>query len=374
MIGIIVFILILSFLVLIHELGHFFAARWAGVEVLEFGLGYPPKAIKLFTWKGTDFTLNFIPFGGFVRLAGEDMRPEEKTEIVKKGGLKGQFFQATTFRKLVIILAGATVNFVFGVLAFSVIFSSMGIPEPIETARIGAILPDSPAAEAGMPEQVEITKIQVGEEVFEISTTDDAIDVISDHQGETAVITTTGVCDGRVCEGENQYDVYFRTDAEIPDGHGSLGVAFNPIVFTHYPWWQMPFKSAWYGIQQALFLGKEILFALGQLGRNLGAGQMPQDLAGPVGIVHQAQSAGILSDGWTTLLSFAAMLSINLAIMNVLPIPPLDGGRAVIILFEKLVDKNKLAKIEYYLNYGGYVLLLGLILFVTIQDVVKIIK
>jgi regulator of sigma E protease len=114
--------------------------------------------------------------------------------------------------------------------------------------------------------------------------------------------------------------------------------------------------------------------ALGKLGQDIGGGKVPQDLAGPVGIVHQAQSAGLMSQGWLTILNFAGLLSVNLAIMNILPIPPLDGGRAVLILLEKYFDKNKLAKVEYFLNYGGYLVLVGLIILVTIQDVIRIVK
>lgn len=375
MAGVIIFILILSFLVLIHELGHFIAARRAGVTVHEFGLGYPPKAVKLFTWQGTDFTLNYIPFGGFVRLAGEDLTPDEKLKAKKSDTEPGQFFQASVFSKLMIILAGATVNLIFGILAFSIVFSSMGIPEPIETARIGLVAPESPAAAAGIPEQVEIIALVVDDQTYQITTTEQAVDTIAEHRGNTVQIVTTGNCEGYACQESAQtFEVYLRTEAETPEGQGSLGIAFDPVAFVHYPWWQMPFKSSWYGMQQAVFLGQEILMALGRLGQDVSSGQVPEDLAGPVGIVHQASSAGILAQGWLMLLSFAGMLSVNLAIMNVLPIPPLDGGRAVLIVLEKIIAKKTVARIEYYLNYGGYLLLVSLIIFVTIQDVVRIVK
>lgn len=375
MFAVIIFALVLSFLVLIHELGHFFASRWAKVKVLEFGLGYPPKAYKLFTWKGTDFTLNWIPFGGFVRLAGEDMTPEAKLELEEDKKQKGLFFKAGVFQKLVIILAGATVNFVFGIIAFAIVFSIMGIPEPNDTARIASVIPDSPAYEANLPEKFEIVSLVVGDQVEQISTSAEAVNAIAKHRGQTAKITLVGPCEGFVCQDNEQiFEVYLRTEEETPKNSGSLGVAFDPVAFVKHPWWQMPFKSAWYGLQQALFLGREIIFALGKLGRDISGGQVPQDLAGPVGIVHQAQSAGLMSQGWLMILNFAGLLSVNLAIMNVLPIPPLDGGRAVLILLEKVFDKKKLAKVEYYLNYSGYLLLIGLIIMVTIQDVIRIVK
>lgn len=375
MFGIIIFALILSFLVLIHELGHFFVARWAKVKVLEFGLGYPPKARKLFTWKGTDFTLNWIPFGGFVRLAGEDLTPDQKLELEDDQKQKGLFYKAGIPQKLLIILAGATVNFIFGFIAFTLVFSVMGIPEPNNTARIASVIEDSPAAAAGLPEKYEIVRLTVGEDTENISTSEEAVAAIAKHRGQTADIFLVGPCEGFRCE-ENyrSYQVYLRTETETPKDSGSLGVAFDPVAFVKYPWWQMPFKSSWYGLQQALFLGREILFALGKLGKDIGGGHAPQDLAGPVGIVHQAQTVGLMSQGWLMILNFAGLLSVNLAIMNVLPLPPLDGGRAVIILLEKVFDKRRLAKLEYYLNYGGYILLIGLIAMVTIQDIARIIK
>lgn len=375
MLGIIIFVLILSFLVLIHELGHFFVAKWAKVKVLEFGLGYPPKIHKLFTWKGTDFTLNWIPFGGFVRLAGEDLAPEQKLELENDKKQKGLFFKAKISHKLLIILAGASVNFLFGFLAFSFVFSIMGIPQPIDTARISGLAPNSPASKADLPVDYEISKIVIGEQVYQIKTAEQAVKTITDNRGQDAELTLTGPCQGLECQSDQKtYKVYLRTEAETPEGSGSLGVAFDSIAVVKYPWYQMPFKGAWYGFEQALFMSKEIFFALGKLGQEIGRGQAPKDLAGPVGIVYQAQTTGLMSQGWAMVLNFAGLLSVNLAIMNVLPIPPLDGGRALLILLEKVFDKKKLAKLEYYLNYGGYLLLLGLIVVVTFQDIARIIR
>jgi regulator of sigma E protease len=236
-------------------------------------------------------------------------------------------------------------------------------------------MPDSPAAVASLPAGFEITELRHNEDSISIETAQDAITAISKYKGQNVDLTLVGPCSGLSCEDNKvSHQVYLRTDEETPSDSGSLGVAFDSVVFTHYPWWEMPFRGAWHGLQQAVFLGREILMALGKLGQDIGGGKVPQDLAGPVGIVHQAQSAGLMSQGWLTILNFAGLLSVNLAIMNILPIPPLDGGRAVLILLEKYFDKNKLAKVEYFLNYGGYLVLVGLIILVTIQDVIRIVK
>ncbi len=369
--SIILFILVLSFLVFIHELGHFIAAKRSGVIVEEFGIGYPPKAFKLFTWKGTDFTFNWIPFGGFVRMKGEE-GPVEGSSTKKESG--GEFYAAETWQKMLIILAGPGVNFFFGVLVFAIVFTRMGIPHFLTEARIAEIAPNSPAAEAGIPADVTITSIQVGEEVQEILTVTAAIEAIGAHKGETVVLTTTGACEALVCESQSQaFEVYIRTAEETPENEGSIGVAFEQVVYQFYPTWEMPFRSIYFGFQQAFDLSMQIVAALGGLVSDLVVTHtVPDEVAGPVGIVHQAQSSGILTGGFVSLISFAALLSINLAVMNVLPIPPLDGGRAILLMFEYFLGKKKTEKAEYYLNYGGYILLMGLIILVTIRDVGRI--
>ncbi len=370
--GIVLFIVILSFLVIIHELGHFFAAKFAKVKVDEFGLGYPPKAFKLFNWQKTEFTLNWIPFGGFVRMQGE--------EGYKKGDNKtGQFYQATILQKLIIILAGATMNFLFGVLAFSIIFMKLGIPKLTSDARIGVVVQDSPAFQAGLLPQTNIVALQVKDQArFVVTSVDALIIELAKHKGETVNIFTTGICDNLKCDAtEQQYQVYLRTDEEIPDGQGSMGVVFDPVVYLHYSWWQMPFRALVNGFKQAGFISLQIVYAFRDIIVNVFVGKSMGDaVAGPVGIIHQAQKTGLFEQGFLTILSFAGMLSINLAVMNVIPFPPLDGGRALFIALGGVVRKKKkyLDKFEYYFNYAGYILLLSLIVLVTFRDIVRIFR
>lgn len=367
----VVFIIILSFLVIIHEFGHFIAAKWAKVKTDEFGLGYPPKALKLFRWKDTDFTLNWIPFGGFVRMQGEESSQEVQGDKQK---LKGQFFQAGIFQKLIIILAGASVNFVFGVIAFTLVFSKIGIPEVIPDARVGIVSQDSPASQAGLPEDVNITGVKYLDQEFSVSSPQEVIDKVYEFRGKNITLITSGVCVQNVCDDvANEYQIYVRTQEETPQNEGAMGIAFEPVIYVFYPPHEMPFRSAAYGVSQALGLGWQIVQAFSGIITDLFTrGQLPKDVAGPIGIVHQASSLGIFEEGWLTVLSFAGMLSINLAVMNVLPLPPLDGGRAVFVILETLFTKKRTQKIEYILNYGGYILLLGLIILITIKDVLRI--
>lgn len=371
----ILFIIILSILVIIHELGHYVAAKWAKIVVDEFGIGYPPKAVRLFRWRGTDFTVNWIPFGGFVRMRGEDeLVAPDTTKETQKESQSGQFYSATTWQKLVVILAGVTVNFVFGILAFAVVFSIQGIPEYIENPRIGMVAEGSPAAQSGIPENVEILgfKSADSDSLRTTSTVPSVIEAIAELQGQTVTLVTTGNCEQLTCDSTQQeFSVYLRTENETPEGQGSMGIAFSQLVYAFYPAYEMPFRSIWYGLQQAGYLGVQIVAAFGNIFVELFTnGGFPEDIAGPVGIVHQASSLGLFSEGVLAILSFAGMLSINLAVMNLLPILPLDGGRAVFILLQSFFSSRKIIeKIEYGLSYVGYVFLLGLIVAVTVKDI-----
>ncbi len=367
--AIVIFILILSFLVIIHELGHFFAARLSGIVVKEFGIGYPPKALKLFRWQGTDFTLNWIPFGGFVRMAGEDSDPSRR-DLAKKG----EFYAVSKEKRLFVVLAGAAVNFLFGILAFAVIFSILGIPLEIPQARIGEVAPGSPAAEAGIPTQVNIIAFEHEGQRVETDSPNAVINYVTENQGKQVTLITTGQCQKLECaEIEQSFQVYVRSKEETPADQGSLGVVFTQFEMIFYPWYEMPFRSMVFGLEQALIMGQEILAALSRLGGNLvSSGHVSEELAGPVGIVHQAQQSGIFEEGLLMILSFAGMLSINLAIMNVLPIPPLDGGKAVFTVFEAVIKPKYLFKVEYWMSYGGYFILLALVVFITVRDVIRI--
>lgn len=379
-------LLVLSFLVIIHELGHFIAARKVGITVEEFGIGYPPRAlnISLFAkrlqvskylrkikWLDsmkTEFTLNWIPFGGFVRMAGET--PNLK---IKTTPQKGDFLAATLLQRLIVIFAGVTVNFIFGVLAFTIVFSKTGIPEALLGARIGGVEAGSPAGLAQVPENVEVVGFITAKKLVVTDSVDAVKQFVEANRGTTVTLVTTGQCQGTVCEDRQEFSVYLRTLEETPANQGSLGVIFQTVIFNHYPWYEMPFRSAWHGTSQALQLSQLILNALGSVGKDLFKGNISSDVAGPVGIVYQAQKGQFFDQGWLSILSFAGILSINLAIMNILPFPPLDGGRAVISILELVIGKNRTKQIEYYSSYGGYVILLILIVLITFSDISRIV-
>ncbi|MDQ3008725.1 MAG: site-2 protease family protein [bacterium] len=363
------FVLVLSFLIIIHELGHFIMAKRAKIKVFEFGLGYPPRAIKLFTWQGTDFTLNWIPFGGFVKMEGEEGEAEGETKRPTA------FSEKSTLERLSVILAGVTVNFLFGVIAFATVFSFMGIPYLVDQPRIGSVNPDSPAAAAGVPTQVNILGFKIGDETITTTSSTEVRDVVESNQGQSVTVLTTGSCTELSCEERLQeFPLTIRNRGETPANQGLLGVTFAPVVeYQFYPPYEMPFRGMWYGIQQALGLGLLIIQSLGDLITGLFTrGTVPAELSGPVGIYDQTEKSGVFNQGFLAILNYTGILSINLAIMNLLPIPALDGGRALFILIEKIVGKGKVARVEQIVNASGMAMLLGLILLITARDVWRI--
>ncbi len=360
-----VFILVLSFLVLIHEAGHFISAKIFGIRVEEFGLGYPPLAKKLFRRWGADFTLNWFPFGGFVRLGGE-----EREEGEAKLNDPELFYNKPAWQRIVVILAGAAVNFVFGVIAFGVIFTFLGIPEfvPLEKGVLfGAVGENSPASESGLLPGDIVLKAKVGEEYEEIGGTAEFIEVLKASEGEELEVVYQ-----REGEAEKEVGVYVRSAEETPEGEGAIGVRIGEetLEYVRYPLWQMPFRGAKEGVLAAVDFGILIVASLYKMFKDLiFSGVVPEDVSGPVGIVYTASKQNILGEGILGILNFGAILSINLAIVNVLPIPPLDGGRAVFIALEKLLGERFDSEFERNANYFGFMLLVGLIILVSIRDV-----
>lgn len=374
------FLLVLSFLVLIHELGHFLAAKWIGTHVEEFGLGYPPRVKKLFTKWHTVFTINALPFGGFVRIWGDDAEQLEDAESKKeergadqisnpapKGSIP--FANQPQWKRLVVILAGVCVNFVFGILAFAAIYSFTGIPERTGNVAITQILEDSPAAAAGLQAGDEILALQTPDySRVEIQNTNEFIQRIEMARGQEVTLSIER--DGA----EQSVVVTPRTAEETPAGQGALGVGLDlNVEFRFYPWYEMPFRGMAVGIQDAIGLSSMILQALGDMVARMFQGRVPSDISGPVGIVDQAVEMQAVRQGWIGTLNWAGLLSINLAVMNLLPIPALDGGRALFIILETFIGKARRLKWERLVNGYAFAFLVGLIILITLKDVVGII-
>jgi len=353
MASIISFLIILSILVLVHELGHFFLARKFGIKVEEFGLGYPPRL-----WgkrvKGTIYSINWLPFGGFVRMLGEDS--EEQVE--NKQELKRAFFKQKKRVRIAVLMAGVVMNFLLGIVLFGAIYTKMGIPEEVDYLIVTGIAKDSPAEKAGIKLEDKIVEVTGITERGKEGLAKRFGEFTGKHKGEEISLRLSD---------DREIKVVLRTEAEIPEGQGALGIAVVNVDTVLYPYWQRPFRGMWVGLKEALAWGKAIVVSLGQTIYRLFRGEVPKDVAGPVGIYQISQ--GVIKEGFLTTLQFIAILSVNLSILNLLPIPALDGGRLLFIVIESISRKRVKPEVEQVVHLIGIMLIIGLMVLVTINDV-----
>jgi regulator of sigma E protease len=388
-----IFIVLLSFLVIIHELGHYLTARFFKVRVEEFGLGYPPRALTLFKRGKTLFSLNWIPFGGFVKMEGEEGSESEMInleEVSTKdlGSIKektpknadkveGPFYAKSKFARLAITVAGAAVNFVFGVLAFCIFFSVTGIPEVASNPRVGEVFADSPAAAANLPALIDIIAIEDAQgQVTTVRTVEEVIAAISSRPNQQITLVTTGTCKEQSTECQEMAQRFTMTvrPKEADATKGEIGIRFAAVVTQKfYPWYEMPVRGTWVGLQQTYYLSQLIFDALGNIGRSAFRGMLPAEVGSPVKIFVESRRAGIFDQGPWILLNFTGIISINLAIFNMLPIPALDGGRVVMILLEYVIGRKRVSKVEGYINYAGLIVLGSFMVIIFAKDILDVI-
>jgi regulator of sigma E protease len=359
-IGIVLFI----GLVVVHELGHFIVARRNGVDVEEFGIGFPPRAWSRKTKDGYIFSLNWLPLGGFVRLKGEH---DSDTQ-------KGSYGASKLQVKLKILLAGVTMNFLAAV-AILTLLAIFAMPKtdlarlpfydkpqfsvPSDTKILSnkvliAVVPDSPAAKSGLQSGDQLLRV-AGTEIQE----SESLPALTEKlKGQTVAIEYV-----RDSEQVQRTDVTLLNDRN--SGVGYLGVA--PITSqTFRATWSAPLVGFMTAVQYT-----DVSFrGLGFIFQSLFAGQT--EVAGSV-VGGPVATFKILSDtssvGIGQLLFVVAIISISLAVMNILPIPALDGGRAFVTLLFKLMKKPLKGNVEDLIHGTGFALLMLLIVFITVLDV-----
>ena len=343
-----VFFIVFSLLVLIHELGHFFMAKKAGVKVEEFGVGYPPRLWGK-KFKETVYSINLIPFGGFVRLYGQDQK------VVKEK--QRAFYTQSKKKRSLVIMGGVIMNFLLGVVCFALVYSKLGIPTKLDYIKVLDVNHDSPAYQAGIKPGDKIIQIEVEGRTETAENSETFVDLIISHRGQELILV---MADGQ------QVKVTPRTAETTPEGQGALGVGISNIEMKFYPWWQMPIRGIIAGLEEAILWGKEILYSLGAMLKNLFRGVIPKDVAGPVGI-YQITSE-VKKEGFLAIAQFTGILSINLAVINVLPFPGLDGAWLVFILLERFLGKKR-RRIEQLLSQAGLAILVLLMVLITINDI-----
>jgi len=363
----ITFLLILSVLVFVHEFGHFIMARMIGVKVEEFGFGLPPRIFgkKI---KGTIYSINWLPIGGFVRLAGEDEDPSfVKTAQAKdlKGHNRLQYFWARSKKeRAAILLSGVAMNFLLAVGITSILLVR-GVVEPTKTVRVERVSPESPASLVGIQEQDIIRSVTVmerlGERVQPIENPDTLISTVKAHAGEMIQVT--------LIRGDATLSVTAIPRKNPPSGEGALGIAITNLEKHVYSWYQAPFRAVVINIERIW----QMLYSLGSLLFRLCTGGkiLTGEVAGPIGIAQVTGQA--VKYGIDAVLEFASILSLNLALLNILPFPALDGGRLAFVVFEKLGKKAR-PEIERTIHQIGMMLLLGLLVLITINDIFRLVS
>jgi len=349
------FLVILSVLVMVHELGHFVAARRNGILVEEFGFGLPPRVFGKRIGE-TLYSINLLPIGGFVKLYGEEGGSEAMP------GLERAFFMQKKRVRALVLTAGVIMNFLLGVVLFSVVYTSMGIPTETNEVSIVGIVPGSPAEEAG----IKLSEVVFAVDGDAVESTEEFVDLIDQRKGK----------DMELSLGEMGAGAYGRMVTAVPrenppEGEGALGVVVSTTQAKFFPMWEMPFRGAWFGLKEAVAWGVMIVAGLWGMIRDLFvSGVVPQEVAGPVGIFQltgMVAGAGILP-----LLQFVGVLSVNLAVLNILPFPALDGGRLVFLGFEAVTGKKVGTRVEQWTHGLGMAVLLLLMVLVTLNDVVRI--
>jgi regulator of sigma E protease len=403
--GVIVGIILLGILVILHELGHAIMARRNGVEVEEFGIGFPPRAKKLGTFRGIEITLNWLPLGGFCKLKGES--------DAARG--KGTYGAASFWVKTKILLAGVFINLITAMVIFAVL-AAIGMPKVLDNqfavasdnhgqpgvVEVASVVEHSPAAQAGIKEGDEIKSLAT---TFEWSDSSCgrktpggvALTVMTTCANEpTAVETTAQVSDFTKAQAGQTVQVVIRrdgadktldiklNDAKAAVNSGYLGVSmFQSKQATIKATWSAPVVGV---VDTVQMVGATFSGLGGMVGNFFGGawewltGNGEQggaqikaagdSVAGPVGIFGtifpQALAGGALTLAWLT-----GLISLTLAVMNFLPIPGLDGGRWFLTLIFKLARKPLTQDIEETINGWGMLFLFALIALITINDVVK---
>lgn len=378
MINILVFILILSILVLIHEFGHFYAAKKFGVRVEEFGFGLPPRVFGKRIGE-TLYSLNLLPFGGFVKLTGEDDATEEE-EVEKAEKDPRNFLSKSPLKRAIIIAAGVVMNLLLAVVLYYVFFMATGfksfsIPmffdynfrfgntERFTTAVLG-IGEDTPASRAG---------ILQGEAILEIdgAPVRNLQDVKRELNGKEGTEVRVLLMNVR------GFDRDIRTLSLTPetdaDGEAIMGVYINDVVVLDYGHNKLAAgpAHAYNMISYSMFTFSKLV---GQSFQQRDISPVSSSVSGPVGIFSIV--GNIIDEGEYPLLSLldlVALLSVSLAIINILPFPALDGGRLLFIIIEKIRGKRLEPNIEIAVHKIGIILLLGLIVLITIRDISRII-
>ncbi|MCX6713238.1 MAG: site-2 protease family protein [Candidatus Vogelbacteria bacterium] len=364
---IIIFLIILAVLIFTHELGHFLLAKWNGIKVEEFGFGFPPRLWGK-KFGETLYSINWIPFGGFVKILGEEASEAERgIDDSRSLDKKPKYVQA------LVLAAGVLFN-----IALAWVILSVGLMFGLPTSRAGVpkgyslsdselliveVRPDSPAARSGLKSGVIISYATDGTNKI----TAPSITQLQEFIGSRAGVSVRVGYHGSNKE-DKLREVDVTPEAGLGAGRAGIGIALDEVGILQLPF----FTAIWEGLRLTGLVIWAIIYTLWHLLGGLFQGQTAalSSVTGPVGLVGVVGSS--LALGISYLLNLTAIISLNLAVINFLPFPALDGGRILFLAIEAVRRKPISPKVANALNSAGFIILLGLMTLLTVRDVVHL--
>ena len=350
--GIIAFIFMLSVIVIIHELGHFLVAKHFGVYCHEFSIGMGP-AIYQKKGKETTFSIRAIPLGGYVMMAGENdgSQDEEEDDWLKNVPENRRIHALPTWQQICVMIAGVMMNFILAAVLFIGLAMARGYvveePKPI----VYEVVENSPAQKAGLQVKDEIIRIENEKETIQPQTQMDVLEFLQFHKGVSTYTIQRG-------NKTIQLDIQPSFDEKV-SGYtiGMIAKAYaRPISKLE------AIQVGWMDMWDS---GTMVFRSLGKLIQGIGV----ENLSGPIGIYKITEKSAQM--GMMSYLSLFAMISLNIGIFNLLPIPALDGGRICILLIEKIFRRKINQKVVEKIIVASFVLLFGLMIFATFNDVMR---
>lgn len=342
-------LLVFGLMIMFHEFGHFLVAKKAGIKVLEFAFGFGPK---LFGIKGkeTVYSVRIFPLGGFVRFLSaeeiEEVDPDSRQELFKQS-----FESKTLWQKMSVIVAGPIMNFVLGAILFIMIFAWFGVPTVNNDNVIGNVVVDKPAAVAGLA---------VGDRIISVNGIDtpdwnSVTQQIHSRPEEKISFIVEKAKTGEIVTME------ITPEFDQQSGRGLIGI--SPKIVSQKV---SVFKAVQYGLQQTVEFTRLVVILIIQMI----TGEVPVELSGPVGVVQVIGEGA--KQGISSLLSLTAILSIQFGILNLLPIPALDGGQLAVLTYEGIRRKPLAPEKKGWIQLTGFALLMALMIAVTYQDILRI--
>jgi regulator of sigma E protease len=359
--SLIIFILLLALLILVHELGHFSVAKFFGIKVEEFGIGFPPRL--LYVKRGeTIYSINLLFFGGFVKIFGENHN--EAASNPRSFASKSRWVQSA------VVVAGIAMNLVFAWLALSLGYM-VGLPTSVDHEGIGQVgdaqvvvvglIPDSPAAKSGMLAEDVIKGVSTA--VIAAPSGSDADEVrafIKDHQDESIILD--------VMRGTEEKTFVVRAADGLIDGRKAVGVELDDVGILKLPPHLAVVQGGLLAYRMTVSTATGLATFFGQIFRGVADFG---SVAGPIGIAGIGAQA--VSHGFQAAVTLVALISVNLAVINLLPIPGLDGGRLLIIIIEGLTRRPVNERLSLAITLAGFAFLIGLMLLVSYHDIARLI-